>query len=291
MNDFNEASSLVPSLDPNYSLDPKLSKLIEAAIKNNLKVLIYGPHGSGKSTHIEQICARLKLPSIRVNLDTNISRADLVGKDSIVMSEGKQVIAFKEGLLPYALKHGLVLILDEYDAARPETLFVLQKILEKNGKLFLFEDGREILPHTNFRIFATANTIGLGDDSGFYNGTQVINQSNLDRFDIVAKLGYLEYDAELELVSKYHEELAKTRHINTPILQLCVRLANLIRAAVSHGDLSVNFSTRTLFAFCKNLEIFSDPQLCFDISYANRLSDEDEALIARDLFVKCFGEG
>jgi cobaltochelatase CobS len=284
MKDKDQLLSLIPSLDTNYSLDQGLTKIIEAAIKNNLKVLIHGPHGSGKSTHIEQICARLKLPTIRVNLDTNISRADLVGKDSIVMSEGKQVIAFKEGLLPYALRHGLVLILDEYDAARPETLFVLQKILEKNGKLFLFEEGTEITPHPNFRIFATANTIGLGDDSGFYSGTQVINQSNLDRFDIVAKLDYLDYDAELELVKKYHGNL------DAKILPLCVRLANLIRAAVLHGDLSVNFSTRTLFAFCKNLEIFTDPHLCFNISYANRLSDADETTIAKDLFTKCFGE-
>ena len=288
INNFGNLKDFIPQIDERYCLDPELTKIIEAGLDNNLKVLIHGPHGSGKSTHIEQICAKRFLPSIRVNLDTNISRSDLVGKDTISVIDGKQVISFKEGLIPFAMQNGLVLIMDEYDSARPETLFVLQKILEKNGRLFLFEEGKEIAPHPNFRIFATANTVGLGDDSGFYSGTQVINQSNLDRFDIIAKLKYQGTEKELEIVQKYFQNLAVQKYKDNDLLKLCVNLGNLLRGSFDNSDLSVNFSTRTLLSFCKNIEIFNDVELSFKLSYLNRLADEDEIKIATELFTKCF---
>ena len=272
---------LIPAVDSKYILNPQLVQIIQKSIENNLRTIIYGPHGSGKSTHIEQVCGQMSRACIRVNLDANILRSELVGKDTITTENNMQVVGFKQGILPFAMQNGLVLILDEYDAARPETLFVLQKVLEQNGKLFLFEENTEITPHPNFTIFATANTIGQGDESGYYSGTQNINQSNLDRWDIVAKSSYLGEDDEVALVKSYFP-------LNTIAPQI-VALANLIRGAFKNGDVSVTFSTRTLTAFCKIYELFeNNPQTAFALSYLNRLSENIEITLANELFSKCF---
>jgi len=279
----------VPQIDSKYILNPQLVDIIKKGIENNLRVIIYGPHGSGKSTHIEQVCGQMGRACIRVNLDSNILRSELVGKDTISVENGLQVVSFKEGILPFAMKHGLVLILDEYDSARPETLFVLQKVLEKNGKLFLFEENTEITPHPNFTIFATANTIGQGDESGYYSGTQNINQSNLDRWDIVAKTSYLAEADEIALIKSYFPSIAIVSQISNQIANQIVALANLVRNAFDNGDLSVTFSTRTIISFCKIFELFNqNPQQAFALSYLNRLSDPIETTCATELYQKCF---
>ena len=308
MRDEIDLESLIPSQDKYYIFDENLVSIIDKSINYNLKLMIYGPHGSGKSTHIEQICAIKKLPCIRINFDNNILRSDLVGKDTIYTKDNKQVIVFKEGILPFAMKHGIVLILDEYDSARPETLFVLQKVLERNGKLFLFEENKEVKPHKNFRIFATANTIGLGDESGYYSGTQMINQSNLDRWDIIAKSNYLTKDKEIEFITKYFftDYTDNNQNINyygfnintitkhfdeksiSTMPRKIVSLANLIRNSFANSDLSVTFSTINLISFCSNLFLFLDYQQAFELSYLNRLNDKIEIDQANQLFQNCF---
>ncbi|RYY91857.1 MAG: AAA family ATPase, partial [Alphaproteobacteria bacterium] len=220
---FAERSSYVPDLDPAYRFDPTTTRAILAGFKHNRRVMVQGYHGTGKSTHIEQVAARLNWPLIRINLDSHVSRIDLVGKDAIVLKDGKQITEFREGILPWALQRPIALVFDEYDAGRPDVMFVIQRILEASGQLTLLDQNRVMKPHPNFRLFATTNTVGLGDTTGLYHGTQQLNQGQLDRWSIVTTLNYLEHDAEVDIVS------AKVPDLDKSTVSKMVRVADMTR--------------------------------------------------------------
>ena len=258
---FSEAGEHVPNLDPNYVLDPSTSLAILAGFAHNRRVLLQGSHGTGKSTHIEQVAARLNWPCVRVNLDGHITRMDLIGKNGIVVEAGKQVTRFQPGILTWALEHPVALVFDEYDAGRPDVMFVIQRVLETNGKLTLLDQNRVIEPHPAFRLFATANTVGLGDATGLYHGTQPLNQGQLDRWHITAVLNYLPPDQERAVL------LANCPELDTPEgrdqADAMVLLANLIRQGFVQGDLSTVMSPRTLISWAENMRIFKDRPLAF----------------------------
>src|SRR6202020_727016 len=240
---YSEPDEHVPELDPDYRFDKPTTLAVLAGFARNRRVIVTGYHGTGKSTHIEQIASRLNWPCVRVNLDSHISRVDLIGKDAIVIREGMQVTEFRDGILPWALQNNIALCFDEYDAGRPDVMFVIQRVLESSGRLTLLDQNKVIKPHPAFRLFATANTVGLGDTSGLYHGTQQINQGQMDRWSIVTTLNYLAHDEEVEIV------LAKAHHYRTPegrdIVNKMVRLGGLTRNAFPHGDLSTGMSPRT----------------------------------------------
>src|SRR5213595_4343330 len=265
---FSEADERVPDLDPSYVFDPDTTMAICAGFAKNRRVMVQGYHGTGKSTHIEQVAARLNWPMIRVNLDAHISRIDLVGRDAIVLRDGQQVTEFREGLLPWALQHPVALVFDEYDAGRPDVMFVIQRVLEAEGKLTLLDQNRVIRPNPWFRLFATTNTIGLGDTTGLYHGTQQINQGQMDRWSIVTTLNYLSHDVEAEIV------LAKAPTYNTKegrdIVNKMVRLADLTRNAFANGDLSTVMSPRTVITWAENADIFSDIGFAFRVTFLNK---------------------
>jgi cobaltochelatase CobS len=284
---FSQANEYVPETDDAYRFDPDTTTAILAGFRFNRKVLIQGYHGTGKSTHIEQVAARLNWPCIRVNLDSHISRIDLIGKDAIVLRDGKQVTEFREGILPWALQTATALVFDEYDAGRPDVMFVIQRVLESSGKMTLLDQNRVLRPHPAFRLFATANTVGLGDTSGLYHGTQQINQGQMDRWNIVAMLNYLPHEAEVAIV------LAKAPDYDTPegrkTVSQMVRLADLSRSGFIAGDISTVMSPRTVITWAENAKIFGDIGLGFRLTFLNKC-DETERPIIAEYYQRCFGD-
>lgn len=282
-----EASDLIPTLDANYLFDAKTTSAILAGFAFNQRVLIQGMHGTGKSTHIEQIAARLNWPCLRINFDSQITRMDLVGKDVIRLKDGKQITEFKEGIIPYALRNGVALVLDEYDAIKTDVSFVIQRLLEEEGKFALLEENEIITPHKNFRLFATSNTLGAGDDLGIYHGTNLINQAQMDRWNIVASLNYLPEEQELEILLKKLPILNSKAHQNTA--RMMVKLANLSREAFRNGDISTLISLRTLISWGRNIEIFKSVKTAFTLSFQGKVIDDEKMVIA-EFYQRVFGE-
>ncbi|MEO0485166.1 MAG: cobaltochelatase subunit CobS [Pseudomonadota bacterium] len=284
---FEEPTDRVPDLDSTYKFDPDTTLAILAGFNNNRRVMIQGYHGTGKSTHIEQVAARLNWPAVRVNLDSHISRIDLIGKDAIKLKDGKQVTDFQEGILPWALRNPCAIVFDEYDAGRADVMFVIQRVLETDGKLTLLDQNKVIEPHPHFRIFATANTVGLGDTTGLYHGTQQINQGQMDRWSLVATLNYLSVGAESAIV------LAKNPHYNTEsgrkTIERMVTVADLTRTAFMAGDLSTVMSPRTVIAWAQNSEIFRNVGYAFRLSFLNKCDELERATVA-EFYQKCFDE-
>jgi cobaltochelatase CobS len=284
---FAEAAERVPVLDPTYKFDPDTTLAILAGFAHNRRVLIQGYHGTGKSTHIEQVAARLNWPTVRVNLDSHISRIDLIGKDAIKLRDGKQVTEFHEGILPWALRNPAAIVFDEYDAGRADVMFVIQRVLEHDGKLTLMDQNEIITPHPYFRLFATANTVGLGDTTGLYHGTQQINQAQMDRWSLVATLNYLSIDAETNIV------LSKAPHYNTDhgrrTIKQMVTVADLTRTAFMNGDLSTVMSPRTVINWAQNAEIFRNIGYAFRLSFLNKC-DELERQTVAEFYQRCFDE-
>ena len=283
---FNEKTKFVPEIDESYLFDETTTKAILAGFCYNRRVMIQGYHGTGKSTHIEQVAARLNWPCVRVNLDSHISRLDLVGKDAIVLENGKQVTEFKEGVLPWALQNPVAIVFDEYDAGRADVMFVIQRVLEVSGKLTLLDNNRVINPHQNFRLFATANTVGLGDTTGLYHGTQQINQGQMDRWSIVSTLNYLPAHAEEEIV------LTKVPNFKSKdgkeTIKSMVSIANLTRNGFMSGDLSTVMSPRTVITWAENTNIIEDIDLAFKLTFFNKC-DEMERPILSEYYQRCFG--
>lgn len=284
---FSQTSEHVPETDPDYQFNRETTLAVLAGFAYNRRVMIQGYHGTGKSTHIEQVAARLNWPCVRINLDSHVSRIDLVGKDAIVLKDGLQVTEFREGILPWALQTNTALVFDEYDAGRPDVMFVIQRVLEQSGRLTLLDQTKVIHPHPAFRLFATTNTIGLGDTSGLYHGTQQINQGQMDRWSIVVTLNYLPHDDEVAIV------LAKAKSFNTDKgrkkVNAMVRLADLTRNAFMNGDLSTVMSPRTVITWTENAEIFGDIGFAFRLSFLNKCDELERGLVA-EFYQRCFGE-
>ena len=281
---FIERSSYVPEIDDSYVFDQQTTIAILLGLKFNKRVFIQGLHGTGKSTHIEQVCARLNWPCVRINLDSHISRIDLIGKDSIVLKEGKQVTEFQEGILPWAFQNNVALVFDEYDAGRPDVMFVIQRILETEGKLTLLDQNKVLKPHPYFRIFATANTVGLGDTSGIYHGTNQINQGQMDRWSIISKLNYLSEETEIEIVSKK----IKANDDEEKYIKSMVKLANLTRKGFQLKDISTLMSPRTVIMLAENYKIIKDMKIAFELTFLNKC-DESEIDIYKEYFQRSFG--
>ncbi len=285
---FGERSEYVPLIDEDYVFDPDTTLAILAGFTHNRRTMIQGYHGTGKSTHIEQVAARLNWPCIRVNLDSHISRIDLVGKDAIVIEDGKQITAFREGILPWALQHPTALVFDEYDAGRPDVMFVIQRVLEVEGKLTLLDQNRIITPHPCFRLFSTTNTVGLGDTTGLYHGTQQINQGQMDRWNIVSTLNYLPHDMEVDIVygkAKAWQANADGRQT----ISSMVSVADLTRKGFINGDISIVMSPRTVLNWAENAEIFSDIGFGFRVTFLNKCDELERPIIA-EYYQRCMGE-
>lgn len=283
---FAEPDAHTPEIDPVYRFNPDATLAILAGFIWNRRVLVQGLHGSGKSTHIEQVAARLNWPCVRVNLDGHISRMDLIGKDTIVLQEGKQITAFQEGVVPWALQRPMALVFDEYDAGRPDVMFVIQRLLERDGKLTLLDQNRVLTPHPAFRLFATANTVGLGNLNGLYHGSQMLNHAQLDRWNVVATLDYLRHDDEVEIV------LARVPVLNTPAgreqVASMVALADLTRKGFAAGDLSTLMSPRTVIMWAENSAIFSNLEQAFRVTFMNRCDSAERPLVA-EYYQRCLG--
>jgi cobaltochelatase CobS len=282
---FKETNEYVPSIDESYKFDKNTTLAILAGFSHNRRVMIQGYHGSGKSTHIEQVAARLNWPCIRVNLDSHISRIDLLGKDAITLKDGKQITEFKEGILPWALQTPTALVFDEYDAGRPDVMFVIQRVLEVEGKLTLLDQNKVISPHSGFRLFATANTVGLGDTSGLYHGTQQINQGQMDRWHIVSTLNYLDPELELKVVLSKVPSLDNKEGLE--VAKNMISVANLSRQGFANGDISTLMSPRTVISWAENFQIFSDLNKSFEITFLNKC-DETERVIIAEYYQRCF---
>ena len=282
---FKESNEYVPTLDESYKFDKNTTLAILAGFSHNRRVMIQGYHGSGKSTHIEQVAARLNWPCIRVNLDSHISRIDLLGKDAITLKDGKQITEFKEGILPWALQTPTALVFDEYDAGRPDVMFVIQRVLEVEGKLTLLDQNKVISPHSGFRLFATANTVGLGDTSGLYHGTQQINQGQMDRWHIVSTLNYLDPELELKVVLSKVQGLDNKEGVE--IAKNMISVANLSRQGFANGDISTLMSPRTVISWAENYQIFNDLNKSFEITFLNKC-DETERVIIAEYYQRCF---
>jgi cobaltochelatase CobS len=284
---FSERTEHVPDIDETYKFDRETTLAILAGFALNRRVMIQGYHGTGKSTHIEQVAARLNWPCIRINLDSHISRIDLIGKDAIVLKEGKQVTEFREGLLPWALQHPCALVFDEYDAGRPDVMFVIQRVLEVEGRLTLLDQNKVIRPHPAFRLFATSNTVGLGDTTGLYHGTQQINQGQMDRWNIVATLNYLPHAQETGIViSKLRidpNDKAAVRRVES-----MVALADLTRAGFINGDISTVMSPRTVITWAENERIFGDLAFAFRLTFLNKCDEAERGTVA-EYYQRCFG--
>ncbi|GAB3455487.1 cobaltochelatase subunit CobS [Insolitispirillum peregrinum] len=284
---FSERSDHVPEADPTYRFDRDTTLAILAGFAFNRRVMIQGYHGTGKSTHVEQVASRLNWPCIRVNLDSHVSRIDLIGKDAIVLREGQQVTEFREGILPWALQRPCAMVFDEYDAGRPDVMFVIQRVLEVEGKLTLLDQNKVIRPHKAFRLFATANTIGLGDTTGLYHGTQQINQGQMDRWNIVTTLNYLEHDAEVDIVARKRPEFNSEAGRKT--LSAMVQVADLTRAGFIAGDISTVMSPRSVITWAENSTIFGgDLSYAFRVSFLNKC-DETERPIVAEYYQRCMG--
>ena len=282
---FSKKSDYVPEIDRDYVFDKDTTLAILAGFKFNRRVMIQGYHGTGKSTHIEQIAARLNWSCLRINLDSHVSRIDLIGKDSIVLEKGAQVTKFKEGIIPWALMNGTALVFDEYDAGRPDVMFVIQRILEVEGKLTLLEQNRVIKPHPAFRLFCTTNTIGLGDTSGLYHGTQQINQGQMDRWNIVSTLNYLSEEQEIKIVSSKAKDFIKK--FGKEKIAFMVKLANFTRLGLKNGDVSTVMSPRTVITWTENAIIFSDIEYAFKVTFLNKCDEAERSIIA-EYYQRCF---
>lgn len=282
---FSERNEYVPDIDEAYRFNPDVTLAILAGFTRNRRVMVQGLHGTGKSTHIEQVAARLNWPCLRVNLDGHISRLDLVGKDTIVVRDGVQVTEFQEGIVPWALQRPVALIFDEYDAGRPDVMFVIQRILERDGQFSLLDQNKVIKPHPYFRLFATANTVGLGNTSGMYQGTQVLNHAQIDRWNIVAKLDYLSPEEEAKIVLARVPE--KDSEKGRELINAMVSVANLTRKGFAAGDISALMSPRTVITWAENCEIFRDPALAFRLSFLNKCDDAERQIVA-EYYQRCF---
>src|SRR5918996_53154 len=283
---YSEPDVHVPDVDPDYRFDRPTTLAILAGFSKNRRVIVTGYHGTGKSTHIEQVAARLNWPCVRVNLDSHISRIDLVGKDAIVIRDDHQVTEFRDGILPWALQHNVALCFDEYDAGRPDVMFVIQRVLESSGRLTLLDQNKVIKPHPAFRLFATANTVGLGDTTGLYHGTQQINQGQMDRWNIVATLNYLPHDAEVEIVlskvPSYNDDEGRRR------VSAMVALADLTRNGFINGDISTVMSPRTVMTWAENARIFGDLAFAFRLTFLNKCDEMERPTVA-EYYQRCFG--
>ena len=284
---FSKKNDYVPEIDKNYIFDRDTTLAILSGFAFNKRVLIQGYHGTGKSTHIEQIAARLNWPCVRINLDSHVSRIDLIGKDAITLKDGKQITEFKEGILPWAIQNSIALVFDEYDAGRPDVMFVIQRVLENEGNFTLLDKNKVLEQHDFFRIFATTNTVGLGDTTGLYHGTQQINQGQMDRWNIVSTLNYLPFEKELEIVS------AKNKDFNNKdgkeLLSNMIKVADLTRKGFINGDISTVMSPRTVLHWAENTSIFKDQGYAFRITFLNKC-DELEKKIISEYYQRCFGE-
>jgi len=284
---FSKKNEYVPEIDSAYKFDRDTTLAIIAGFAFNKRVLIQGYHGTGKSTHVEQVAARLNWPCIRINLDSHISRIDLIGKDAIVVKDNKQITEFKEGILPWSLQNPIALVFDEYDAGRPDVMFVIQKVLEKEGSFTLLDQNKVLKQHPLFRLFATTNTIGLGDTTGLYQGTQQLNQGQLDRWNIIITLNYLKFEKELEII------LAKSKKFNTKlgkeIVSNMIKVADLTRKGFVNGDISTVMSPRTVLHWSENAEIFKDVGYAFRVTFLNKCDDLEKSIIA-EYYQRCFGE-
>ncbi|MCB1756810.1 MAG: AAA family ATPase [Gammaproteobacteria bacterium] len=282
---FSEREDHVPEIDEAYRFNPDVTLAILAGFSNDRRVMVQGLHGTGKSTHIEQVAARLNWPCVRVNLDGHISRLDLVGRDAIVIRDGKQVTEFQEGIVPWALQRPVALVFDEYDAGRPDVMFVIQRILERDGKFTLLDQNKVIRPHASFRLFATSNTVGLGNLTGLYHGSQLLNHAQVDRWNIVATLNYLHSDEEVAIVlgrvPQYDNQQGRE------LITAMVGVANLTRKGFAAGDLTTLMSPRTVIAWAENTAIFHDPAVAFRLSFLNKC-DEAEYPIIAEYFQRCF---
>jgi len=282
---FAERSEHVPDIDSVYRFQPDVTLAILAGFMRDRRVMVQGLHGTGKSTHIEQIAARLNWPCVRVNLDGHISRLDLVGKDAVVLRDGQQVTEFQEGIVPWALQRPVALIFDEYDAGRPDVMFVIQRILERDGQFTLMDQNRVLRPHAFFRLFATANTVGLGNLNGLYHGAQRLNHAQIDRWNIVASLDYLAAAEELAIVQARVPALAD--EAGTKLVRSMVAVADLTRKGFAAGDLSTLMSPRTVITWAENVEIFKDVALAFRLSFVNKCDEAERPLVA-EYFQRCF---
>ena len=284
---FSKKNQYVPKIDTHYKFDKDTTLAVLSGFAFNKRVLIQGYHGTGKSTHIEQVAARLNWPCVRVNLDSHISRIDLIGKDSIVVEEGKQITKFKEGILPWSIQNPIALVFDEYDAGRPDVMFVIQRVLESDGRFTLLDKNKVIEQNKFFRMFATTNTVGLGDTTGLYHGTQQINQGQMDRWNIVSTLNYLPFEKEIEII------LAKNKAFNNKegkeLISNMVKVADLSRKGFINGDISTVMSPRTVLHWAENTDIFKDQGYAFRITFLNKC-DELEKKIISEYYQRCFGE-
>ena len=282
---YKDKTDWVPQVDESYVFDKDTTLSILAGFEHNRRVMVQGFHGTGKSTHIEQIAARLNWPCVRINLDSHISRIDLLGKDAIKLNDGKQITEFQEGLLPWSIQNPVALVFDEYDAGRPDVMFVIQRILEVEGKLTLLDQNKILEPHSSFRLFATTNTVGLGDMTGLYHGTQQINQGQMDRWHILATLNYLDPDQEFKVVMSKLNNLKGVKNQDT--VKNMIKLANLTRAGFSNGDISTLMSPRTVISWGQNFKIFKDIVSSFKLTFLNKC-DEVERSIISEYFQRCF---
>jgi cobaltochelatase CobS len=284
---FSKKNEFVPEIDKNYKFDKDTTLAILSGFAFNKRVLVQGYHGTGKSTHIEQIAARLNWPCVRVNLDSHISRIDLIGKDAIILKDGKQVTEFKEGILPWSIQNSVALVFDEYDAGRPDVMFVIQRVLEADGNFTLLDKNKVIKQNKYFRLFATSNTVGLGDTTGLYHGTQPINQAAMDRWNIVTSLNYLSLEKEMEII------LAKNKNLNNSKgkekVSNMIKVASLTRKGFMAGDISTVMSPRTVLFWAENTEIFKDTGYAFRVTFLNKC-DEIEKNIIAEYYQRCFGE-
>ena len=278
---FDNVEEHVPEIDPAFRFEPEVTRALLMGFAHGRRVYLYGPHGSGKSSHIEQVAARLNWPCMRVNLDGHVTRTDLIGRDMVVLREGKQVTEFVPGILVWALQRPVALVFDEYDAGRPDVMFVIQRLLESNGRLTLLDQNRVIEPHPAFRLFATANTAGQGDASGQYAGTQTLNQAQMDRWHVVCELGYMPAERELAVLT------ARLPSLDAEQLRMMVQLAGFCRNAYGQGDLSTLMSLRTLIAWAENLQLLDDVALAFRLAFLNRCDPTERPLVA-ELFQRCF---
>jgi len=285
VNAFSEPSEHVPDIDTAYRFNPEVTLALLAGFEHNRRVLVQGMHGTGKSTHIEQVAARLNWPCVRVNLDGHISRLDLVGRDAVVLRDGQQVTEFQEGIVPWALQRPMALIFDEYDAGRPDVMFVIQRVLEREGQFTLLDQNRVIRPHPQFRLFATSNTLGLGNLNGMYHGAQRLNHAQLDRWNLVAALNYLSAEEEMAIVAARVPALASPKQ--QALLRSMVAVADLTRKGFAVGDLSSVMSPRTVMSWAENIEIFNDPALAFRLSFVHKCDEAERPLVA-EYFQRCF---
>ena len=280
---FAERGELVPDLDPAYRFNTDVTLALLAGFAHNRRVLVQGMHGTGKSTHIEPVAARLNWPCVRVNLDGHISRLDLVGRDAVVLRQGQQVTEFQEGIVPWALQRPMALIFDEYDAGRPDVMFVIQRVLERDGQFTLLDQNRVISPHAQFRMFATSNTIGQGNMNGLYFGAQRLNHAQLDRWDVVAALNYLPAVDEAAIVLARVPAMATQQDL----LLRMVALADLTRKGFAAGDVSAVMSPRTVISWAENLQIFGDLATALRLTFVNKCDEAEHALVA-EYFQRCF---